>query len=117
MASPASCRRTEITPVLLALVNLTTVCPLVESTVTGWVRCQAYGADRLDEVPRWAAPSSLGPMKWQAPRASPFSLIQGQFQARNGSGELASAAPRPWLARQTPNDRPDVPAQSNSPPP
>jgi ferredoxin len=36
-------------------------------------------------------------------------------EVRNGSGELVPAAPRPWLARQIPNDRPDVPSQLNSP--
>ena len=45
----------------------------------------------------------------------PLALIRGQFQARKGSGEFVPAAPRPWLARQMPNDSPDVAAQSNSP--
>jgi hypothetical protein len=45
-----------------------------------------------------------------------LALIRGQFQVRNGSGELVPAAPSPWLARQMPNDRPDVPAQLKSPP-
>jgi len=45
-----------------------------------------------------------------------LALILGQFQVRNGSGEFVPGAPRPWLARQMPKDRPVVAVQSKLPP-